>query len=42
MSSKAIKDYKGIAMELVSRSRFKDCDIRESLIGVDVWLERIA
>jgi ubiquinone/menaquinone biosynthesis C-methylase UbiE len=28
--------------ELVSRSRFKDCDIHESLIGVDVWLERIA
>jgi ubiquinone/menaquinone biosynthesis C-methylase UbiE len=28
--------------ELVSRSKFKDCDIHQSLIGVDVWLERIA
>jgi ubiquinone/menaquinone biosynthesis C-methylase UbiE len=28
--------------EAVSRSKFKVCDIRESLIGLDVWLERIA
>jgi len=28
--------------ELVSRSKFKDCDIQESLIGMDVWLERTA
>jgi ubiquinone/menaquinone biosynthesis C-methylase UbiE len=28
--------------ELVSGSKFKDCAIHQSLIGVDVWLERIA
>jgi ubiquinone/menaquinone biosynthesis C-methylase UbiE len=26
--------------QIVSKSRFKDCAIRESLIGMDVWLEK--